>query len=173
MNEPFRLRVLKALSSQIKTIQRQRGYHFDLNDYDDEVGRPMERVFRGRDIFGGTDPLPLVAVLEDPRSEESDNGSDARSAINKFRVLIQGFVDGDEANHPLDRAYLMSADIIMALAEAKRPNPKGILGMGPRITAMTIGSPVHRPGRDEVSDVAYVLVGVTFSVVEKLDDPYA
>ena len=173
MADPFRLRLMKALTAQIKSISKDDGFNFDLGDYDDADTRPRERVYRGRDIFGSTDEAPLVAVLEDPRSEPSENGSDARSAANKFRVIIQGFCAEDQTGHPLDDAYLMSADIIQALAAAKRPSREGILGMGNRVTAMNIGQPVHRPGKDAISDPAYWLVGVTFTIIEKLDDPYA
>lgn len=180
LNDPFRLRLMKAVSAQIKGITVENGYNFDLADYDDEAGRPMERVFRGRDIFGESDPLPLVVILEDPRSEPSNNGSDGRAAINTFRILIQGFVVG-ETEHPLDAAYRLSADIITALVAGKRqgnqrnafsPNT-GILGMGSAITAMTIGQPVHRPGKDGVSDTSYMLVGVTFTLAENIEQPYA
>lgn len=175
MPEAFRLRVMKALSTQLKTITPVNGYSNNLADYDDE-GRQRERVFRGRDIFGATDPLPLLAVLEDPRAEPSDNGSDSRGATGKLRLIIQGFVNTPENElHPLDAAYVLSAEIIKALALSKR-NPYDILGLGSRapcISHMAIGQPVHRPGKDAVSDNAYLLVGVTLTLVEKLDDPFA
>lgn len=169
MPDTFRLRLMKALCAQLKSITPANGYEFDLSDYTDEAGRPRERVFRGRDIFGANDPLPMLAVLEDPRAEPSDNGSDGRAAVNKFRVLIQGFLRTEEMDqHPLDAAYGLSGEIIKALALRKHD----MLGLRGRITAMTIGQPVHRPGRDEVSDNAYLLLGVTFTLVEKMDDPY-
>lgn len=174
--EPFRLRLMKSLCAQLKTINPDDGYHFDLRDYTDDAGRPAERVFRGRDIFGASDPLPLLAVLEDPRSEPSDNGSDGRGAANIFRVQIQGFVQEDNF-HPLDAAYMLSGDVMKALAQAKkisRENPS-ILGLGryaPCVSAMTIGQPVHRPGNDAVSERAYMVVGVTFALIENLERPY-
>jgi len=38
---------------------------------------------------------------------------------------------------------------------------------------MVIGQPIHRPGRDEISSVAYCLVPVTLTLAEILDQPHA
>lgn len=171
MRDPFRLRLMKALTDALKGITVGAGYNFDLCDYDDADERPRERVFRGRTIFGTDDPTPMLCVLEDPRPEESDNGSDGRAAVNVFRVIIQGFVDGS-VEHPLDAAYRLSADVVTCISKLKQPDAPGPLRIGKRVTAITIGSPVHRPGKDDVSDVAYMLVGVRFTLVEKLDEPY-
>lgn len=172
--DPFRLRLMKALCAQLKTITPDDGYHFDLRDYVDEAGRPAERVFRGRDIFGESDPLPMLAVLEDPRSEPSDNGSDGRGAANIFKVIIQGFVP-DDPFHPLDAAYQLSADVTEALVKGKALGQhRTILGLGryaPCVSAMTIGQPVHRPGNDGVSERAYMLIGVRFALIENLERP--
>lgn len=172
MADPFRLRLMKALTAALSEITTDNGFQFDLQPYADEHGRPRDRVYRGRDIFGATDPLPLLSVLEDPRTEQSDNGSDGRVAINKMRVIIQGFLAEDETGHPLDQAYRLSGDVIRRLVAAKAPHPSGILGMGRQLMAMSIGQPVHRPGGDNVSDTAHMLVGVTFTLAENIEKPY-
>lgn len=173
--DPFRLRVLKAICNQIKTVKPANGFANDLSDFVDAVGRPAERVFRGRTVYGDNDPLPMVAVLEDPRTLEANNGSaNSQAAVNEFKILIQGFVTDDKL-HPLDPAYRLSAEVITALVAGKKER-FDILGTGSRapcVTSLQIGQPVHRPPDDEVSAVSYFLIGVTLTLAENLDTPFA
>lgn len=170
MRDPFRLKIMKAVSDQLKTITPSNGYMHDLSDYVDSVGRVQNRVSRGRLRFGDNDKIPLLAVLEDPRNIDPNNAKDENPlAINKLRILVQGFADDDKAN-PLDPAYQLSADAISALVKAKS-NLMDILGLGGKITALSIGQPIHRPGDDEVSQYAYFIFGVTLTLVENLECP--
>lgn len=169
-SDPFRLTVLKAVTEQLKTVQPANGYMHDLSDMTDRAGRTVARVSRGRVRFGDSDPMPLVAILEDPRAIEATNAKDETPiAANKLRLLIQGFVQDDKDN-PLDPAYHLSADAISALVRAKADR-FNILGMGGRITAISIGQPVHRPGQDEISSTAYFVFGVTLTMIEDLERP--
>ena len=170
--DPFRLKVMKAITDQLKTITPANGYEHDMSDFTDEGGRSVPRVSRGRLQFGASDPKPMIAILEDPRPKETVNGtSGAPQAANKWRLLIQGFVENDIWN-PLDPAYHLSADAITAMVKAKA-NPTNILGLGGSITAMVIEPPIHRPGEDEVSKDAYFIFAVTLSIIEDLEHPRA
>lgn len=174
MADPFRLRVLKAICEQLKTVTPANGYTNDLSDFIDAAGRPAERVFRGRIVYGDNDPLPMIAILEDPRALEQNNGSYSTASAGQFRILIQGFVR-DDKHHPLDPAYQLSAEIIEALVKTKK-NRFNILelgGVAPCVMDLSIGQPVHRPPDDEVSAVAYFLVGVTLTLAEDLETPFA
>ncbi|NSZ73948.1 hypothetical protein G6L74_09370 [Agrobacterium tumefaciens] len=177
MDDPFRLRVMKVLSAQIKRVNPTNGYASDLSDFQDAAGRPAERVFRGRTVFGDNDPRPMVVLLEDPRPPEfagANGTSTSPMAVNQFRVLIQGFVE-DDRDHPLDPAYRLSAEVVKALVEAKS-NRFDFLGLGnkaPCVMSLSIGQPVHRPADDEVSSVAFFLVPVTLGLAENLEMPFA
>lgn len=169
-SDPFRLTVLKAVSDRLKTVLPSNGYSHDLSDTSDSAGRTITRVSRGRTNFGDSDPLPMLAVLEDPRAIEATNAHDGSAlSATKFRLLIQGFVE-DDKQHPLDPAYQLSADAISALVKSKADR-FNILGLGGRITALSIGQPVHRPGADEVSNHAYFIFGVTITMIEDLECP--
>lgn len=169
-SDSFRLRVMKAITDQLKTITPANGYMHDMSDFVDEAGRTMPRVSRGRLQFGISDPMPLIAVLEDPRPVESGNAKGGSPlAVNKWRILVQGFVEDDKMN-PLDPAYHLSADAISALVQSKA-DQFNILGMGGKITDMKIEAPSHRPGADEVSTNAYFIFGVTLAIVEDLERP--
>lgn len=175
MDDPFRLRVMKAICERLKLIAPENGFQHDLRDYTDAADRPAERVFRGRLSFGDSDPLPLLAVLEDPRSIDPANGTGSSPmAKNTFRVLVQGFVREDHS-HPLDPAYKLSAEVIKTLVAGKQDR-FNILGMGnraPCVLELSIGQPVHRPPDDEVSSTAYFVVGVTLTLAENLEAPFA
>lgn len=177
MPDAFRLRVMKEITNTLKTITPANGYVHDLGDFTDAVDRTAERVFRGRDFFGDNDPLPMLSILEDPRAEAPFNGPTTSSkSQNSFRVLIQGFVEDDKDN-PLDAAYALSAEVVKALAAAKKL-PGGFLSQNkqmraPCVMGLSVGQPVHRPGRDEISEHAYFLVGVTLLLAEDLEDPFA
>ncbi|OQM75596.1 hypothetical protein [Manganibacter manganicus] len=174
MADPFRLRVLKAVCERIKDVTPDNGYEHDLSNGTDEAGRPAERVFRGRTIYGDNDPLPMISVLEDPRAIDPNNGSGTSpAAANEFRILVQGFVEDDKM-HPLDPAYKLSAEVIKALVASKKER-YNVLGLGPKapcVMSLSIGQPVHRPPDDEVSAVSYFLFGVTLTLAENLETPF-
>lgn len=168
-DDPFRLKVLKAITAQLKTVTPANGYGHDLSDFYDEAGRASERVRRGKTRFGTSDPVPMIAVLEDPRAIEANNHDDGPKAANKFRLLIQGFCEDDQM-HPLDPAYQLSADAISALVKAKADR-FNILGLGGKVMSLSIGQPVHRPGDDEISQFAYFIFGLTLTLAEDLERP--
>lgn len=174
MADPFRLKVLKAITSQLKTITPSNGFEHDMSDFTDAAGRNQVRVFRGRTEYGNNDPIPMISILEDPRAIEAVNGPDGSPvATNTLKLLIQGFVK-DDVDHPLDPAYMLSADVITALVRAKAKR-FDILGFGhkaPCVINIEIGQPAHRPPDDEVSAVAFFLLGVTLTLAENLEAPY-
>ena len=175
VDDPFRLRVMKAVSAALKDITPANGYESDMSDFVDEHDLPAERVFRGRTEYGDNDPLPMLSVLEDPAAlDTGSQGVDNGRGGNTFRILIQGFVS-DDKKHPLDPAYKLSAQVVKALVAAKKDR-YNILGLGnksPCVMALTVGQPVHRPPDDEVSDVAFFLVAVRLTLAENLENPYS
>lgn len=178
MADPFRLKILKALTDLLKTASTASGFSFDLGDTGLPGGRTQAHVFRGRTEFGQSDPLPLVAILEAPKQPESTEGQQTGTTRADWDLLIQGFVK-DDAVHPTDPAYLLSADVIRLLAAEKRKEygrDGGILGLGfgaQSITGIVIGTPVHRPADGETSSVAHFYLPVTLKLVEDRENPFA
>lgn len=170
MADPFRLRVLQALTSALREITLANGYSHDLST----------NVFRGRTLYGEGDPLPLVSVLEAPQPpDELLLSADAAVAAGDWRLIVQGFVQDDPEN-PTDPAYRLEADVRLRLArERKRrvdgfPAPLGFPdGEGGAVTALTIGRPVVRPADDEVSSNAFFWIPVTLRLVEDDDAPFS
>ncbi len=174
MADPFRLRVLKAVSAQLKDINVPDGYCHELEDFTDSAGRTAERVFRGRDQYGDNDPLPMVSILEDPNAMNSNNANEDETATTGgYKLLIMGFVEDDREN-PTDPAHTLAADIITALVKAKKEK-YNILGLGskmPCVTKLTIGQPVVRPADGVIADVAFCYIMLTLTLVEDLEKPY-
>lgn len=181
MSDPFKLRVLKALTAALKTITPTNGYVSDLADFDPGDGVAMSRVFRGRAWFGESDPIPMISVLEGvtPAEEVAEPPVDMATGEFDFEILVQGFVDDDPLN-PTDPAYVLLADVRRRLAEElhrKAPETRGMpdplgLGMGAksRVTEMRIGPGVVRPA-DDVSNKAWFWLSVTIRMVDDPTDP--
>lgn len=160
--EPFRLRVQKALTAALSEITVANGYSCDVAG-----------VFRGRDIFGKSDPLPMLSILESIDEKEQRMSPPAGShSTGPWQLLIQGWVVDDEAN-PTDPAQFLLADVKKRLIK-ERCHTRGyeILGMGGKITDIKFSTGVVRPA-DEVSSKAYFWLKLELTLVENLADPYA
>lgn len=163
MADPTRLRILKALTSALESITPANGYRHDLSG----------KVFRGRDIFGYKDPLPMVAILEQIEEQEQQPAPRAGgTAHGPWTLQLQGFV-ADDRDNPTDPAHYLMAEVKQRLIEERlRDHQRDILGMGKVITELRLSQGVVRPA-DEISDKAYFWLRVTLGVVENLNEPYA
>lgn len=180
-DDPFKIRVLTALTDTLKTITVANGYRFDLANYTAEDGVQQSRVFRGRAWFGDTDPLPMLSVLE-PEEGGLVAPAPTQSPISEYDwpLLVQGFVSDDPAN-PTDPAYVLLADVRRRLAVERtrkspgtnQPDPLGLgLDGVNRITGLSFNTGVVRPA-DDVSSVAYFWLMLELRVVDNAADPYS
>lgn len=163
MSDPFRLRVLKALTAALEEITPINGYQHDLTG----------AVFRGRDTFGEKDPIPMISILE-AIEEKAQLPSPESSTVAKgpWELLIQGFV-GDSYEHPSDPAHLLMAEVKQRLIqERERERQYNIFGMDGAIAELRISQGVVRPP-DEVSGKAYFWLRITLIMVENVADPYS
>lgn len=168
-DEPFRLRVLKALTTELESISVADGYHFDM----------AGAVFRGRDVFGASDPLPMLSILESILEKDQLQAPPGGSHKGgPWELLVQGWTEDDNEN-PTDPGHFLLADVQRRLAEASRRKyadgyTRGydILGMGGSITAIRFSTGVVRPA-DDVSAKAYFWLKLELDTVENLLEPYA
>jgi hypothetical protein len=160
--DPFRLRVLKALTSALEVI-------VPTGHTDDLTGK----VFRGRDLFGDDDPVPMLSILE--ATQEKGLLTPPRGSTvyqGPWELLIQGFVDEDRL-HPSDPAERLLADVRMALIKERlRDTDFNILGMEGKVSGLEISQGVVRPP-DDISGKAYFWLRLTLTIVENLADPYS
>lgn len=159
-SDPFRLRVLKALTAAIQEITPANGYKHNLS----------AAVFRGRDLFSDDDPVPMVSILEGPDEERQLVGP-AESSLNagKWPLLIQGFVD-DDIQNPTDPAHYLLADVKQRLAVECRKR-RDILGMGGLVDKLEFSPGVVRPP-DAISGKAYFWLRLDLTLVEDTYRPY-
>ncbi len=188
MADPFRLRVLKALTDIVKgaplsnaqkTVEPDTGPTSSLADFT-EAGVSRSRVFRGRQQFGDGDPLPMVSILEHPRAlDVLDEPGGGPGVVVEWDLLIQGFVVDDPQN-PTDPAHHLVADVISILTKERRRKAADgrtpdILGLGsaaPCVTKIAIGSPVVRPADGLNSSQAFFWLTVTLTLAENTENPF-
>ena len=162
MADPFRLRVLKALSAAIENVNPDNGFQHDLRN----------AVFRGRILYDKDDPLPMISILEAPIPKDPivTRGENVASA-GQWELLIQGFCKDDRLN-PTDPAHHLMAEVKAILVrEKQRDRGNNSLGMGGRVAEMYIGQGSVRPP-DEANDKAFFWLTLTLIIGEYLDDPY-
>ncbi|MCQ4311690.1 hypothetical protein NAV33_07250 [Pseudomonas stutzeri] len=162
MADPFRLRLLKALTAVLEEITPDNGYEFDLTG----------KVFRGRDTFGESEPLPLVSILEAIEEQPQLSSPQAgKHSTGPWELLLQGFVE-DDFNNPTDPAHRLMAEVKKRLIkERTRDRGEDIFGMDGLVTELRMSHGVVRPP-DDISGKAYFWLRVTPVVVENLEDPY-
>jgi len=161
MSVSTRLEVLKRLTNFLKTITVANGYSHDLST----------SVFRGRAVFGTDDPVPLVSILESPRSDIGQfAGENERK--ESWGLLIQGWAY-DDIDNPTDPAYELMADVEAHLDRLTACSP--INGqelypddylLGRTIANMRVSSGVVRPPMEGVSSKAFFYLPVSLTLVK-------
>lgn len=159
--DPLRLRILKALTASLETITPT-GSNKTL----------AGKVFRGRDLFGDDDPVPMLTILEDPVEKDQVLPPETGTIYTgPWTLLIQGFCDEDRFN-PSDPAQRLMADVKKQLMiERLRQREDNILGMGLVVVGLHVSQGVVRPP-DDLSGKAYFWLRLTLQIVENLSDPY-
>ena len=185
-DDPFRQRVLNAITAAIKEITVANGYKVDLADDLDPDAEHPERVFRGRAWFGDTDPIPMISVLEAPDEAEEfiDEPFDGKQEGGWWDLFVQGFVN-DDPYHPTDPAYVLLADVRRRLLLERRrkhqvhrnqPDPFGMGvassgGSGNAVLGLKVGKGTVRPA-DDVSAKAYFWFRLSVQIIEDGEKPY-
>lgn len=167
MADSKRLQILKALTAHLETIRPVNGYQHDL----------LGRVYRGRGAFGSETALPCLSILEALNPDRAPREAGAGLRIkDDWILLIQGWTDTGDENHPTDEAHNLMADVKKALGVLMNepsptlPNPSYMLGgiiEGLRVEPGTVRPP------DETSARSYFFLRAVVEVAESLEDPYA
>lgn len=175
MAKSYRLEILERLSALLLGITPANGYDHDLTD----------SVFRGRALFGESDPMPMVSILESTKVDGGvTTGSNDEMRKGLWPLVVQGWVENDMFS-PTDPAYSLMADVEHRLGRViemnNRGNPEipelymlglGRDGKGTLIANMSFGPGVVSPPREQISTNAFFFLPVYITLAEKLGQPY-
>jgi hypothetical protein len=169
---PLRLQIQYNICDALREITPGNGYATDMSGTGDD-----NKVFRGRLIFGDSDPVPMLSLLDVPIPvDQLPAPKDSTASSGQWELMIQGFAVDDRTN-PTDPAHVLMADVKRRLsrerakANYRGADTNGIFGLGRYVTGIYIGSGVVRPP-DEISAKAYFWLNMVLDLAEDLDDPY-
>lgn len=155
--EPPMLVALKAMTAALQEITPANGYRHDLSS----------AVFRGRMIYGASDPLPMVSIIPLPKLPEANQPTHDSARVSTLELLVQGFAE-DDVDHPTDPAYFLLDDVERCLlAQKKRDAGRNPFGLGLKVH-MEMGSGNVRAPDEYVADVAFFYLPVTLKVANDL-----
>ena len=162
MADPIRLRIQKYLTHLLETeVSVANGYNNDL----------AGKVFRGRLLFGSTDTLPLVSILEPPVPPPvNGNPWGAGAEHDRWELVLQGWTPDDKL-HPTDSAHLLAQDVRRCLVKEKVEH-RDLAGPPPlgesSITEFEIGQPVVRPPEEGTSPHAFFWLAMRLRIAERI-----
>jgi hypothetical protein len=156
MNDSIQLTILKAMTTHLQGIVPANGYDFDMSI----------SVRRGRLLYGDTDPLPLISIVEHLQGDISTAvaGEEGIDRSETWVLLVQGWTENHPLN-PTDTAYALKAATEHRLARAIKRNNYGdpefpneyYFGLASLkvITGLTIGPGIVSPPRQGLSEKAF------------------
>lgn len=145
--------ILQALTAHLQGVTPANGYDHDLSD----------AVFRGRVRFGDGDPLPMISILEAPRTEQpvSFVGALQQRRTDQWSILVQGWSTDDKAN-PTDTAYALKAEVEDRLGQLTAQSPEtgletfpDVYLLGRLVLNLQIGPGIVSPPREGISNKAF------------------
>lgn len=173
ITNPLRLEIMKRICDALREITPANGY---VSDFSGAEGTSDNRVFRGRAVFGSTDPVPMLSVLETPIPlDQIPAPSDSAYSSGGWEIMVQGFIEDDKEN-PTDPAYVALADVKQRLATEREKvgaqfAQQGPFGLGNEVVGISIGTGVCRPP-DEISAKAYFWLLIVLDIAEDMSRPY-
>lgn len=170
MADSQRLQVLKALTARLETITEANGYAHNLTGL----------VFRGRSIYGNSDPTTMLSLLEAPRADPGRFAGGNEARAEQWMLLLQGWAP-DDPKHPSDPLYALADDVEIALSLINaQKEPSGFpvdravyhlpdpVTSKPLITGFQFSPPVIRPPVEAVSSKSFfymtLMVGLAVNV---------
>ena len=125
-------------------------------------------VFRGRAVFGDSDPKWMLSILESPRPFTGQFADDGQVRRDLWPIFIQGWCP-DDKSHPSDPIYSLLDDVERRLDCVTRTSrdtgmPKfadhyllgeSLDGDGYLITSLEVGPGVVRPPTDGLSSKSF------------------
>ena len=173
MTDSRQLDILKRLTTQLEKITIVNGYDFDLAGV----------VFRGRRVYGDSDPVPMLSIVEhlNPDVVLNTAGQNSRMRDETWILLVQGWVDSTADQFPTDEAYQLKANVeknLFRLVDTDEPGggypmypDEYMLGLhGKSISGISIGPGITSGPREGVSSKAFFYLPVGIGLITDLSD---
>ena len=141
----------------------------------------VNRVFRGRTVFGAEEYNPFLSILEGKRPDQAPElvGYDGLVRNEIWHLLIQGFQEDDEEN-PLDNLYRLKGMVERKLAKLILVDPSTGVPAYPAdylmqglINEMTIGPGIVRPANVSQGGTEAFYLPITITFTMNVGDPYS
>lgn len=167
------LDLLIRLTQHFEGIVPAAGYDFDL----------MEKVFRGRRMFGADDPDPVISIVEHLSADVTIDpvGTNSIERQETWVLLVQGWIR-ISGEHPTDDCYNLKAAVEHRLARTIQTNGQGLplypaeymLGLKRQgVSNITIGpGVVSAPIRPDASQRAFFYLPVGIGWASDVSDPF-
>lgn len=157
------LAILDALTGLLEGINPDNDYDYDLRG----------RVFVGRLIFGNSDPVPVISVVESPRPDPfalSEVQSKLKR-LERWELFVQGWAEGEDITQPTRETYLLKGVVEMRLARMAQLKPNASGGLYPEfrlgglVGEAQIGPGSVRPadGRDVSRPFFFIPLQLTYN----------
>lgn len=172
MTDSRQLDILKRLTAHLEGITVAAGYEFDL----------AGRVFRGRRLYGESDPIPMLSIVEhlDPDIVINTAGDNNRLRQETWILLVQGWVDSAKDQFPTDEAYQLKAAVMKRLFRLIDIRPEDgtplfpseyMLGVYHKsISDISVGPGIVSGPREGVSSKAFFYLPVGVGLITDLSD---
>lgn len=170
MDDSYRLKVLKALTAHLKLIK-------DVPGVEDYAGFDLsEAVFRGRNVYGDSDPKTMISILEAPRPDAAQRvGTDGEGRWENWNLLVQGWCQ-DDLDNPTDNVYqlmhvveIQMQKIIESHPRTGEPTYPGMYMLGKLVTSFDFGPGVVRPPTEGISPKSFFYLPIRVGLVKKFD----
>jgi hypothetical protein len=175
-----RLDILRRLCAHMEGMTRAAGYEFDMSPKPDARGTMIPRVYRGRLVFGESDPEPCMAINDGPVPDEAAKYADfyKQVSVDQWPIFVQGWAP-TPADNPTDPAHQFMAcaqrrlsDLTARNARNGKPIDAATFHLGDRIAGLTIGPGVVRPPQDAVSSRAFFYLPLLVTLAQDVSRPF-
>jgi len=174
-----KLAILRALCTHLEGITRANGYEFNMQPQISDNGKMVPRVVRGRTVFGDSDPVPLISVLEGPVPDKDPVpvGVNEVQRTDDWIQFVQGWTHTPE-DYPTDPAYQLMAAVekrlseIISVRKSGLPVNPAVYLLGNSIAGFAIGPGVVRPPQDGVSSKAFFYLPVIIRLPVDVTRPF-
>lgn len=170
MADTKQLVIMQRITTLIEGITPANGYDYDLTG----------RVFRGKSVFGASEPLPFISILESlrPDPQPMEAGDEKMLREEEWELLIQGWAITSQS-HPTDALYGLKGALEHRLARIVAKDGNGNptfpddYRLGRIVTAARIGPGVVRAATPQTGGTEALYLPLRLRYVANVADPWA